>query len=318
MINKYDIVVATDANYIIHTLTLMASVGANEKKRTCFHVLSFNLTENDKKQFDIVPFNFGHIQYKFYDLNDALLRERLFSGVDVSRDRSLAAYARLLIPEILPDDIHRCIYMDVDSVVLGPLKDFYDIEFDEYSLAGVSDTNPVSRHYDVGLKDDDLYINSGMIVWDLDRCREKKLIDDIRAFVKSRNGQIDAMDQGTLNGALSHQIKQIHPRFNMLTSFFQMNSKEISSYYKIPTYTDKEIMEARKSPLFIHFTPNLTTRPWVKHCQHPLQKEYWKYRQIISSSKSLENDNRSMKLKFLSCLFFLNHQLYFKFIKLVP
>lgn len=317
MESKYDIVVATDVNYIIHTLALMASVGTNENDSTCFHILSFNMTDEDKRKFEVVPSRFSQIQYKFYDLNDDILKERLFSGVEVSRDRSLAAYARLLIPDLLPKNIHRCIYMDVDALVLGSLKEYYDIDFGDYSLAGVRDTNPIIRHRNVGLKDDDLYINSGLIVWNLDACREKKLIDVMRSFIKQYNGQIDAMDQGTINGALSHQIMELHPKFNVLTSFFQLNSKEITSYYKINTYTDIEILEARRTPLFVHFTPNLTTRPWIKNCKHPLVGEYWKYRNMISQKSVPSDDCRSFKMKMLSRLFYINHALYFNLIKLL-
>lgn len=318
MNNKYDIVVATDANYVIHTLTLMASVGSNEKETVCFHIFAFFLSEDDKRKFEIIPFNFSQISYKFYDLTDDFLKKELFSGIEVAHDRSLAAYARLLIPEILNDNIHRCVYMDVDAVVQKSLKDYYEFSFDNYSLAGVSDTNPISRHINVGLGKNDIYINSGMIVWNLDACREKKLVDDIRLFIKNCNGQIDAMDQGTLNGALSQHIKELPPRYNVLTSYFQMNSKEISSYYRISTYSDEEIKEARKEPLFVHFTPNLTTRPWMEHCKHPLATEYWKYRRIISSSKVLSKDTRPLKLKILSRLFYFNHSVFFFLLKLIP
>lgn len=319
MRNKYDVVIATDANYIIHALTLMTSVGVNEKETTCFHILSFNLSAQDKRRFDIIPFNFPQISFCFYDLSEIILRDALFSGVDVSRDRSLATYARLLIPELLPIDIHRCIYMDVDAIVCHSLRDFYDLELMDNLIAGVRDTNPLSRQRNVlmgGGINEYVYINAGMIVWNLDACRKYGAVDMFRYYIKDHKGNIDAMDQGTINGALHRHILPIHPRFNMLTSYFQMSSEEISLYYKVATYTESEINEARNNPLFVHFTPNLTTRPWMKNCKHPMAKNYWNYRNMISEDGKLEYDRRSIKHKILSTIFYFHHPLFFSLVKI--
>lgn len=54
---------------------------------------------------------------------------------------------------------------------------------------------------------------------------------------------------------------------------------DILRLYQLPDYyTDNEILYAKEYPVFVHFTPNMTTRPWERHCRHPLRDMYWQYR----------------------------------------
>ena len=139
-----------------------------------------------------------------------------------------------------------------------------------------------------------------MIVWNMEWCRKNEVVNKFAAFIFERKGNIDAMDQGTFNGVLSKYIKPLAPRFNALTSFFQLDAKGLKYLYGGELRSQKEIEQARKEPIFVHFTPNNTTRPWVKNCRHPLRKEYWRYCEIMVR---LQDDTRSLKLKVIAMLF---------------
>lgn len=301
MSDTIHIVVATDANYAIHTRVLLESIKANNSTPIHVHILAFNLDEKAKAL--IVPTISDN--YTFYAISDEIIRKRLCKGEAIAQDRSLATFARCLIPELLSDDIHRCFYLDVDAIVLNDLSKVYSTDLEGYAIAGVLDTNPIARHRNVGLSDDDKYINAGMILWNLDYCREHNVVEQFAEFITARNGIIDAMDQGTINGVLSHHIKALPPHANALTTFFEMSADQIQRFYGVQTYTSEEILEARRNPTFVHFTPSFITRPWVKNCRHPLAPKYWEYRKIFESSTNLAPDNRKTKIKILSSLFHL-------------
>jgi lipopolysaccharide biosynthesis glycosyltransferase len=300
--NTYHIVVATDCNYLIHTATLMASIADNVDGEINMHVLAFNLTQDDKNLLNKVN---GKLSCEFYDLDDEVIAKRLLGKGNLSGDRSLAAFARLLIPEILDESIDRCLYMDVDAVVLNDIAELWNTDMQGYAVAGVLDTNPISRHEAVGLNPEDTYINSGLILWNLDFCRKNNVVDKFAAFIQERNGKVDAMDQGTLNGSISQYIKQLPPPSNVLTTFFQLSEIQIKQLYGLShTYRDSELKVAIAKPIFVHFTPNLTTRPWQKHCKHPLKKKYWQYRLQVDSRYHLDDDNRPIKVRLLSWMFY--------------
>lgn len=301
MTDTIHIVVATDANYLIHTATLLQSIADNCHSPVVMHVLESGIGDPGREMLSGVSYS---IACRFYQVDDTVIQQRLFNGGAIGGDRSLSSFARLMIPELLDADIHRCLYMDVDAIVLSDLNSIYAIDLVGYAIAGVLDANPVRRHLSVGLSPADVYINSGMILWNLDYCRQHNVVDRFASFIAGYNGNVDAMDQGTLNGVLSKETFIISPSNNMLTAFFQLTAQEISHIYGVKTYTQPDYEAGRKSPVFVHFTPNLTTRPWVKNCRHPLKNLYWKYRLKVDPAYRLQRDTRPAKIKMLSWLFY--------------
>ena len=298
----YHIVIATDDNYAIHARTLIHSVLDNEIHPLHFHIISFDLSEENTEKFKSLRSD--RLQMSFIAMSTKDIQERLFSNKTLEGDRSLATYARLLIPEIIDQNINRCVYLDVDGLILNSMAPMYEINLDDYPIAGVIDTNPISRHIAVGLDKKDVYINAGMIIWNLNYCRSHNVVDQFAEFIQNKKGKVDAMDQGTINGVLSKYIKPLPPCFNALTTFFQLSNSQIKILYGGELRDELEIEEARKNPIFVHFTPNNTTRPWIKNCRHPLRSFYWKYRED-NDKIILQEDKRNIKLKILSLLFYL-------------
>ncbi len=243
------------------------------------------------------------MELKFYKMTEKIIADSL--GGRVAQDRSLTAFARIFIPEIITDE--KAIYLDVDAVVLQDLSGLYQLDMEGFAIAGVRDTNPISRHRNVGLDDNEPYINAGMILWNLKKCREIRFIDQCKDFIRLYNGNVDAMDQGTINGVLgkANLIKVIHPKYNVLTSMFQLKHDDILKFYGLNEYyNDTELKEAIMDPVFVHFTPNMTTRPWIEHCKHPKKDEYWRFRSKTEfSKKELDPDNRSLKLRIMGFIY---------------
>lgn len=300
--NIYHIVIATDDNYAIHARTLIRSALDNEINPLHFHVLSFNLSNDNIDNFNALKCD--KISLSFIPISDEVLRQRLLNGKRIAGDRSLATYARLLIPELMDQSISRCVYLDVDGLILNSMAPMFELNLDNYAMAGVIDINPMERHYAVGLEKGDVYINAGMIIWNLDFCRINHVVDQFAEFIQARDGNVDAMDQGTINGVLSKYIKPCPLCFNVLTPFYQLTAKQIKILYGGDLRSDFELEQACNRPIFVHFTPNNTTRPWVENCKHPLRNVYWKYRED-NAFVSLQKDKRSKKIRFLSVLFYL-------------
>ncbi len=297
-----NIVVASDQNYVPHLETLIVSIAENnadvgEIKIT---VLDSGILEDSKENILRYSSKYPNLKFKIFPISENYIASRL--GGDVSKDRSLATFARIFIPEILTEEC-RAFYFDVDAIVQGNLKEIYETILNEYAIAGVCDINPIQRHINVGLTKEQTYINAGMILWNLDYCREINFTQQCIDFVKERKGVVDAMDQGTINGVLGKQnlIKILPPKYNVFTALFQLNRNQIKKIYGLPSYySDNEILESRTSPVFVHFTPNMTTRPWVENCKHPLKNIYWLYRSKTSYKKKILNkDKRCLKLKIL-------------------
>lgn len=300
-----NIIVASDENYVPHLETLIISIGETnfKKEKILIHIFDGGISYESTQIIKELSKKYKNLLFKFYEMSEEKISSLI--GGEISRDRSLSTYARIFIPSIIKDE--RALYLDVDAIVLEDLQEFYSCDMENYAIAGVRDTNPISRHRNVGLKDNDIYINAGMILWNLKKCRELNIVEQFIKFIHMRKGKIDAMDQGTINGVLGSQnlIKVVSPKYNVITSLFQLKNKDILKIYNLPNYySDEEIKEAIEKPVYVHYTPNMTTRPWVENCKHPLKNKYWYFREKGNFNlKILEKDKRNIKNRFLGFVY---------------
>lgn len=301
-----NIVVASDENYVPHLETLLVSIGETNAdiKLINIYILDGGISDKFKENIIRLKEKYKNFAFTFCSMTETIIFE-LLGGLGISKDRSLSTFARVFIPEIIPD--RKAIYFDVDGIVLSDLREFYQNDLSGFAIAGVSDSNPILRHRNVGLEDQNIYINAGVILWNLELCRKINFIQQCKDFIKEHDGKVDAMDQGTINGVLGSQglIKVLHPKYNVFTSLYQLNRKEILQIYHLPDfYSDSQIQEAINNPVFVHFTPNMTTRPWVKHCKHPMKDEYWRFRSMTEfSEKNLQEDKRKIRLRFMGWIY---------------
>lgn len=309
-----NIVVASDENYVRHLETLLVSIGDNNSDIDVLKIYIFDggIKKESLKSIKDYEKIYKNMKIFFYEMTEDKLLTLL--GGAIEKDRSLSTYARIFIPEIIEGD--RALYFDVDAIVLKDLNSLYNIDIEKYAIAGVRDTNPIERHRNVELKDTDEYINAGMILWNLRECRKINFTKLCLEFIEEHNGNVDAMDQGTINGVLGNKklIKIIAPRYNTITSFYQINSSMIKKIYKLPKYySDSELQEAKSNPVYVHFTPNMTSRPWNEHCKHPLKDQYWYYRNKTEyANEKLERDMRSFKLRILGWVYRNFPMIYYK------
>jgi lipopolysaccharide biosynthesis glycosyltransferase len=78
--------------------------------------------------------------------------------------------------------------MDVDIIVYASLNDFYNQSFDGAYAAVIKDrfdfcAEVVAQKKKLGMKDEDVYFNSGFILFNLNLFREHISFDDIINFI---------------------------------------------------------------------------------------------------------------------------------------
>lgn len=69
-------------------------------------------------------------------------------------------------------------------------------------------------------------------------------------------------------------------------------------------YRQKDLDEARKKPIILHFTTGLVGRPWEENCSHPMKDEYLRVsNQSPWSDEALLPDSRSLQVKAFATLY---------------
>lgn len=300
-----NIVLSSDENYTAHmAATIMSLCVNNSDADITVHILDGGITEKSRKKIEELRKQFKRLTIRYYAIGSEYIKKR-FSVDSLYNDRSLATYSRLFIPEILGSEIERVVYLDVDAIVTGNLSELFTMKMD-YPIYGVKDVNDPSHRLAVGLKADDNYVCAGMLLFDLVKCREINIIDSFIEFIRNRSGDVKGMDQGTINGTLKGNIGLLHPKYDVLTPFYTLNAKELckmGGWKKY--YSQTELDEAIRNPVFIHFTPNLSTRPWQVKCRHPRKSEYIKYRALTPFPlNELDTDKRKFHVKILGFLYY--------------
>ena len=103
-------------------------------------------------------------------------------------DISLSSYARLFLSSMLPKNVEKVLYYDCDTIVVNKLDEIWNIDIDNYYVAGVQDTvsNEIKRA--VGINEEFKYINAGMLLINLKRWRKDKIEEKFINFIDKYNG----------------------------------------------------------------------------------------------------------------------------------
>ena len=168
-----------------------------------------------------------------------------------------ATYYRLLIPEMIPD--HKCIYMDLDIIVNDDIRYLYDIDIEQYDIAGVlalgylKDSSWKKTYAEkIGIADLDSYINAGVLLMNLDQLRKANFSNIALEMSKQ---EYPCSDQDIINLLCYGKIKLLPLKYNFQPMRMEKRKSEIGEYY-----TDEEIMEAEDNPVIVHYLTS--KKPW--------------------------------------------------------
>lgn len=201
-------------------------------------------------------------------------------SINVKTDRgSLAQYSRLYIQDYFDNNVKRILYLDCDTLIVNSIRKLFEINLGCNIVAGVKDA--FSKYYrrNIDLSENDIMINSGVYVVDLDKWRNNRIEDKITEFLIRKKGNVQQGDQGVLNSVLRGKVFSLLPNYNLMSIFYEYSYDEMMKYRKpVNFYSKYEIIEAKRKPIIIHYTSAFNTvRPWFKGATHPKTKEWRKY-----------------------------------------
>ena len=154
------------------------------------------------------------------------------------------------------------LYLDCDTVVLSSLKRLWETDLKGRVMGAVMEPTIYPKVKEsIGLKQEDPYFNSGVLLLDLARWRKDGIEKRLVEFFGSMGGKAFACDQDTLNGALKGQIKALSPRYNFFTNYRYFHYKDLVA--QSPAYqaiSGDVFIRAKKHPAILHYAGD--ERPW--------------------------------------------------------
>lgn len=256
-----NIVMSSSDEYSIHCGTLIISILKNSLPDEIFnfYILETDITEENKKKLNklcyIKPFNINFIR-----LNKELFKEEYFTKeYSYMPQVKVQTFYKYLIPKILKD-IDKVLYLDVDTLVLASISEFYNTDLEDKYAAVVENNDSYSAINKVGVKN---YFNAGVILYNLKKCRkdnitEKLFQNHVELFKQEK---LRYVDQCVLNYTFNDNIVIANLKFNVGTQWIKQQNKECQN--------------AIKNAVIAHFTT--PRKPWDMLFTHPCAEKYFYY-----------------------------------------
>ncbi len=179
---------------------------------------------------------------------------------------SRATYLRLIMDEILDRSIARVIYLDIDMIVTGSLRDLWELNLGDRLCAAVADPGVSAHEFAAkyGLSGPGAYFNAGMILFDMPMARAQNILRAALNRLLTARVTYEYADQDALNIVLWGKWLEVDPTWNFQRKFL---------YREFPCHSP--LIDRGEDPRIIHFTEAM--KPWQKQEWHPLAWLYWKY-----------------------------------------
>lgn len=287
----YDVVLNLNENYVPYAAVLIASIIQNtkedsklENKAYHFHLLMDSISQENRDNLENLALELSKIYpctLSIYILDDQLFREYSMPTLN----GNYLAYYRLKIGSALPLSIKRCVYLDVDMVVLGDLRELFEVDL-QGKICGVvmegkdNDTQNILESKNKINKSIAIvsnYFNSGMLLVDLDLWRQENIED--RAFEIVKKYYCHKHDEHILNAVLQGQTFKILPQWNMMV-FLYCRAVCLNERGKINMpYNRKDFNNALKNPKILHYHTH--HKPWedskiyLNYCNKFLGQYWW-------------------------------------------
>lgn len=225
----------------------------------------------------IVTARDGQSQLRLVDIENPYRKAYEVRGI------SAGAYLRLELPELLPD-MDRILYLDIDTLVRGSLKELWQIDMGKYLLAGVKAAVNITDKWDWNsdrpywhmLEDmKGSYVNSGVLLMNLDAMRREDLRQRWEELSKLR---MYYQDQDMLNISCKGRIYHLPARYNRFAYF---SDEEYGQFVEEGLYTQEECREAVTAPVIIHYAAD---KPWKRYDGN-LCSLWWDY---VNSQNDLQ------------------------------
>ena len=214
--NEINIGAQLDPGYILRVMMTFASIMDSQKKET---KLRF---------YFAVVLNFTTLEMlKIYSLRDKIRKDVEFNFYNAKRvetelkglnPKGPGAVAKLLLPELLPEDVEKLLIFDTgDVLVLRDLTEVYNWNMNGYLYVGVPGMG-TGMDAVIAKKKFDIYINLGSFLVDVKSVKLEKMYEK---FVKYKNAYHDFVgDQNLLNDIAFGKIGYYPFKFGLASPYY--------------------------------------------------------------------------------------------------
>ncbi len=220
--NSISLLTTLDEHYLPQLEVLLTSLAINNPgERISLYLLHSGLSED---AFCGIRRKCAAYQYSFYPI---CVDETLFQDAPVTRKYPKEMYYRLLAPQLLPETVKRILYLDPDILVINPLRPLWETDLQGNLFAAAAHTRKVELANSINklrLGTEQAYFNSGVLLMDLDACRQQTDPKTLFRFIEVHQKELLLPDQDVLNALYGRHILQVED------ALWNYDARNFSSY----------------------------------------------------------------------------------------
>ena len=248
------IVMITDNNYVIPTITAIQSISDNYKgnEKLLVYIIGVCLNSNMRLLIKAAV-------YERIDIT--LMEEDVFFEKGLQKKNQYVTRSALLkfeIPNIMRD-YNKVLYIDGDVLVKDDITILLNRDIGNKFAAVVEDMDCVLKRKDnvrVGHKH---YFNSGMMLLNCKRLRDDRLSEKMIDIKRNRE-ELHYMDQDVFNIAFEEEVLYLEPKFNFMSGYDFYSLSTINRFFNT-FYENTQKMD--EDVVVLHLAG--ICKPWNSH-----------------------------------------------------
>ena len=290
----------TDMNFLPQTAAGIVSVCENNRRERVirFYVFCLNVPPSEQQKLSEMVKAYEIEGNRFSDdppgrtgkkitgeAHKEVLRQVIFTDLEeigqyFDFDVDTAGWnpivlARLLPDRLLPEEVHRVIYLDGDTIVRRSLRPLWKTDMKGCAVGAAPEpTCSLRRKAALGLAGKP-YCNAGVLLIDLDAWRKQETGRQILDYYRENGGHLFANDQDAINGSQKDSLYILSGTWNYHNTYDIYRYRLLRKNCDYPVPSGREVAAFRRNPHIVHFLGE--ERPWRAGCPHRFTGEYHRY-----------------------------------------
>lgn len=183
--------------------------------------------------------------------------EDLFAGFPETKRYPKQIYYRLAAANLLPVYVDRVLYMDVDTLVINPLSELYEDDFEDNIFMACTHTKKFlsfinQLRLDVG--ENVPYVNTGIMMMNLPLMRAEVDLDDIQQYAIENKNFLILPDQDILTALYGHRVKVVD------ALKYNLSDRDIDFHNADPSNEKIDLDWVRNNTVIVHYYGR--NKPW--------------------------------------------------------
>ena len=205
----------------------------------------------------------------------------IFEGFPETRRYPRQIYYRIAAPSLLPKELDRILYLDVDLVVINSLVPFYHSDFEQAGFLACSHSQKwldKVNQLRLGIEKDVPYLNSGVMLINLSEQSNPLALSRVKQYTSQYRRRLILPDQDIITALAGDMVKLAD------TMKYNLNDRILTWHNLDPASPKIDLDWVRKYGVIIHYFGK--NKPWKPHYRGCLDVFYHEVDATLSSSPS--------------------------------